>query len=490
MTVRDSTLELIRLAERRNTEDDVADDRSDGSIGYSIASEAVKRLAAGPRPCTLTLHEYLRSLPPDVLFKIRTLMYVGRGDATDVLDFHADLAGDDEDTQPAIFSIAGKSPLPRYLKRGIELADAASVDLEAPWHATEARASPAQESDKTSQFAQPHRRAFPEGQDPYVNGATIFHEIANTWNGDSITDPQEMQRFFNLLQLRTDGRVIVDFIDLASWDQIDGHLFDPETRYLELYWHDYRGVDSTTGRPEPENLFLPASLYGLLIKLREIHIVRAPGLAAFLLSGHTLDRSEIKGRLAPGSSDQKAIRDSHFSSRFLRSVNGQVHIFDVLTSPLYTAAILPKDPRLETSFSRVVLLLTNLARVQRSLRRAADALARIDQKDTDAICEKVNTIRRNWEQALKIEIILHGIKPTDSYNALLLGDLLALLKDFDGNLIGEHPGRLIGWANELSHDAGTAIELEEASAIARHVSAYVDRLLSRILPTPVSAARD
>lgn len=99
----------------------------------------------------------------------------------------------------------------------------------------------------------------------------------------------------------------------------------------ELYWHDYREVDATTGRSEP--VFLPASLYGLLIRLREIRIVRLSGVTVFLLCGHTLDRSDIKSRLVPGSSEHKAMLDKLFSSRFLRTVGNQLHVFDVLTSP-------------------------------------------------------------------------------------------------------------------------------------------------------------
>ena len=296
-------------------------------------------------------------------------------------------------------------------------------------------------------------------------------------------EPNEIARFFALLQEKTDGRVILDFIDMACWDQIEGHSFDPATGYLELYWHDYRQVDATKGRAEPSNLFWSASLYGLLIRLREIRIVRVSEVTVFLLCGHTIERSEIKARLTPGSTDHQSTTDRLFSSRFRRSVNNQVHVFDVLTSPLYTAAILPKDRRLETSFSRAVMFELNLHRVRLSVDRAARAIKRADPSDTDAICEKVNTIRRNWEQALKIEVILHNLRPNDTYDSLLLGDLLNMLKSIPKNEIGPLPGKVIGWANELSHDAGRAIELTKALTIAEYVAAYVERLTSRVRTT-------
>jgi hypothetical protein len=484
MTVREVTVEVIRLAEKRNEEDRAADRDRGADRTYTLGSDALRELTAGPPPAEKALLIYLSSLPPDILTKLRTLMYVGRGDANDVLDFHADLGADGEDMDRIIFSMAGKSPLPRYLQRGIEVADAAKVDLDCPWPIGTPPDSLPVDSQDASDYAPAPARTFPQGQDPYVDGPAIFEEMAKSWTGDSIVEPLEIARFFDLLQQKTDGRVILDFIDLACWDQIGGHSFDPSTGYLELYWHDFREVDATTGRPEPDNVFLPASLYGLLIRLREIRIVRVSTVTVFLLCGHTLDRSDIKGQLAPGSSEHKAMPDNLFSSRFLRTVENQVHVFDVLTSPLYTAAILPKDRRIETSFSRAVMFELNLHRVRRSLHRAATAIKRTDATDTDAVCEKVNTIRRNWEQALKIEVILHDLKPSDSYNSLLLGDLLNLLRSVPGNAMGPHPGKMIGWANELSHDAGRAIELTKALAIADHVAAYVERLTGLIRPTP------
>lgn len=92
--------------------------------------------------------------------------------------------------------------------------------------------------------------------------------------------------------------------------------------------------------------------------------------------------------------EHKAFRDRFFSSRFVRRVGTQFHVFDVLSSPLYTASILPKQPGLPTSASRALLFDANLQRVGAGLHRAVSALKRIDAGDTDAICEKANTIRR------------------------------------------------------------------------------------------------
>ena len=126
----------------------------------------------------------------------------------------------------------------------------------------------------------------------------------------------------------------------------------------------------------------------------------------------------------------------------------------------------------------------NLLRVRLSLQRAASALQAIRADDIDAICEKANTIRRNWEQAMKIELVYRDFKPKDSYGQLLLGDLIKLLKDFHASTTATPVGRIIGWANELSHDAGRAIEVQKAQEIAAHVSTYVESLRQQIRLTP------
>ena len=76
------------------------------------------------------------------------------------------------------------------------------------------------------------------------------------------------------------------------------------------------------------------------------------------------------------------------------------------------------------------------------------------------------------------------LRPNDSYSDLLLGDLIKLLKDVHTSATSTPLGRIIGWANELSHDAGRAIEVQKAQEIAAHVSAYVESLRKQIRLTP------
>lgn len=482
MTVRDAATEAIPLAEERNVEDQGIDEQLGLRIGYEWGSDAALKGRLALRPAGRALLDYLASLPADVLFKLRTLMYVGRGDSDDVIGLHADLGDDPVDVDAAVSSMIEKAPLPRYLQRGLEAAERRSVDLDGDWLAPSDQPSPIETSAVTR--PQPAERAFPLGRHPIGDGGAIFKEIAAEWTGDVIQGPEDVLRFFDTLQDRTAGLVILDFIDMASWDQIEGHAFDKTTGHLELYWHDFRAIDAESGRSELDATFFSASLYGLLIRIQEIRIVRGDAAAAFLLSGQTLDHKGIKNRLAHGADEHQAVQDRFFSSRFVRRIGDQCHVFDVLASPLYTAAILPKAMGIPTSASRNLLFSANLQRVRASLQRAAIALQRVSPDDIDTICEKTNTIRRNWEQALKIEIVYRDLRPNESYSSLLLGDLIKLLKDVHTSATNTPIGRIIGWANELSHDAGRAIEVQKAQEIAAHVSMYVESLKNQIRLTP------
>src|SRR4051794_35886994 len=114
MTVKEAADQVIRLAEARNAEHQAIDDELGGQIGYKLGSSALSALQT-TRPAETALIAYIEALPVEVTFKLRTLMYVGRGDANDILDFHADLMEDHSEVQGAIISIVEKSPLSSYL---------------------------------------------------------------------------------------------------------------------------------------------------------------------------------------------------------------------------------------------------------------------------------------------------------------------------------------------------------------------------------------
>jgi hypothetical protein len=80
--------------------------------------------------------------------------------------------------------------------------------------------------------------------DPIADGSQMFAKIAKSWSGDLIPVPGDVDEFLSTLLKLTKGWVIVDLLDTANWDKIEGYSWDPKASSLYLHWHDYRQQDS------------------------------------------------------------------------------------------------------------------------------------------------------------------------------------------------------------------------------------------------------
>jgi hypothetical protein len=246
MSIRQIAQETIGLALARDAENRALDAELAGELGYKTGPEIVTAVLA-PRPAALRLISYLESLPPNVLFKLRTLMYAGRDGTDDIVRLHHQLAGgaiDSLATESAVCSISDKSPLADYLKRGLAVAEASETELDGIWPRPVYESRPFTPP-PANPITKSSPRRFLSGCDPIRDGGAVFASIAGEWSGDAIGDRTEVARFLEVLHERTAGLVILDFIDLASWDQIEGYTFDEASGDLELYWHDYRATDVT-----------------------------------------------------------------------------------------------------------------------------------------------------------------------------------------------------------------------------------------------------
>ena len=72
------------------------------------------------------------------------------------------------------------------------------------------------------------------------NWPKIFQELSNLFEEDEITSLDDLDLFLNELLTRTDGWVIVDFIDEANWDNLHSYEIDKSNRFLYLNWRDYQ----------------------------------------------------------------------------------------------------------------------------------------------------------------------------------------------------------------------------------------------------------
>src|ERR1039457_2684572 len=111
-------LEGARVRGEAGIADEVAD-----LLGADAAD-----LATVPRPAKQALRLYLMTLPEDTVFKLRTLMYFGRGDDADLHELHLYLNKQIATKELAIRAMMEKGPLADYLSKGLQRALDARID--------------------------------------------------------------------------------------------------------------------------------------------------------------------------------------------------------------------------------------------------------------------------------------------------------------------------------------------------------------------------
>lgn len=128
-----SVRRVIELAQERQAADEDARRSSGLNHGGALAVQHVGWLPEEATLGTARLDDYLRTLPEPDLLKIRTLMYFGRGDDSDITALHKYLVSSPETKAEIAHSVAEKVPLADYLKAGLALAEQSGVDLEQPF---------------------------------------------------------------------------------------------------------------------------------------------------------------------------------------------------------------------------------------------------------------------------------------------------------------------------------------------------------------------
>jgi Protein of unknown function (DUF3775) len=74
---------------------------------------------------------YLEKLSDDVVFKLQTLMFVGKDNRPNFEKVHEELKALTRDKKEAIRAMTSKVPLAEYLAKGLRLAEKHKIDLEA-----------------------------------------------------------------------------------------------------------------------------------------------------------------------------------------------------------------------------------------------------------------------------------------------------------------------------------------------------------------------
>ncbi len=318
-------------------------------------------------------------------------------------------------------------------------------------------------------------------------GDKIFSEVANTVAWTETQSLEEAKELLENLRIETEGLVIVDFLDAGNWDCIEGIEADSENGFLKIHWRDYRDANETVEGKEMRMMAFPASLTSLLIKFKELRIVKTKNYPVFILRGYALKDKEIKTYLGKDSTEFKIFDNKdNFSKLAVRKIDTQFETYSCLNTPIFSMIIIPKNSGASAFSSKKALLSYNLTDSIIRLNKVKDELEKEDLVDEDTICEKANSVRRIFEYVLKVELCYRyrQLSVKKDYSDLMLGDLMNLVKPYREESINDFLRQITMWSNELSHESGKPIKREKALALVYMTILYTNLLKSEMSLKP------
>lgn len=319
--------------------------------------------------------------------------------------------------------------------------------------------------------------------DPITQGREIFKLEAQKVSWKETKSITEAKAFLKSLYSATNGNVIVDFLDSASWDRFEGIEINEEKNYLYMHWHDYRDKKEAEDEKRLRQLGFPANLYSLFLHFKELRIVETRNFPAIFIRGHALKDKEIKSELTKDVDDFEIFDDkNNFSKLLIRKKGSSLESFDCFNTPIFSIVIIPKNSGVSAYGSKKALFSYNLADASNRLKKVFNFFETDKTIDEDTFCEKANTVRRIFEYVLKVECCYRyrQINIKKDYSELMLGDLIKLVKDNKEEAILGVLNKIVVWSNELSHESGKPIKKEKAHILASLALMYTEYLKSEI----------
>lgn len=314
--------------------------------------------------------------------------------------------------------------------------------------------------------------------DPIKEGNIIFQEILNKLSNKEVTRSiEDLEILLNGLMFDAKGLIILDFMDSGNWDMIDGFNIDKNTNTVHIHWHDFR---SKNNEYDMVRLVFPAELYSLFFHFQSIKIIEFSSFPAFLIQGYALSDKEVKKYLSVNVEEFVLEDKNNFSKDAYRKINGRWQTIKVLNTPIHSMLIIPKNCNLSVGDSKEILFEFNLDQCLKRTEAVKEEVEIIDEFDVDQICEKANTLRRILENSLKIELCYRDITINKGYSQLLLGDLIAKVKNFYDDKFQVIFGKMVSLSNELSHDSGKPITRAKVYLLYTLVFLYIEFLKSTI----------
>lgn len=220
-------------------------------------------------------------------------------------------------------------------------------------------------------------------------------------------------------------------------------------------------------------MLFPASLYSLAIRFQSIDLIDTEKTCFFAIRGYSLTDKEIRSVFKQEAEEYSQQTDRPFSKRVIRKVEGHWEIINCINAALFTVLVVPKKIHFRSDASKLLLYYNNFELIEGSLNRCEKELDSLEPSQTEAICEKANTIRRSMETLLKIECCYRDVSLKKDYSKARLGDLWGVLRKYHSEQISILVSKFIEWVNELSHDTGRPIDKSKADFTLTSIKLYL-----------------
>jgi hypothetical protein len=326
------------------------------------------------------------------------------------------------------------------------------------------------------------------------NGSKIFQKIFDELGTSEIVDLKVLDNFLGKLLKETKGLIILDFLDSGNWDCLETYEIDYNNEFLTLKWR--------TLKKEPNSQYykdskMKLSFSSILIHFKDLQIKKHTSFPFIALRGYSIKTNEILDYYKKqGYSVEKVkYKRRNFSTEFTVDKNEYIEECDFYDTPIYSIMIIPKDTADSAHFSTKMLFLYNYEKCMERLSIIHNSFIK-ESLSEDEICEKSNTIRRIFENILKVECCYerefnteaiwgntidsdHFIFRSD-YADALLGELIKILKVVKSEDEVIKMKKIVRLSNELSHDSGKKVTITKARELLDLTADYCLKLGEQI----------
>lgn len=255
-----------------------------------------------------------------------------------------------------------------------------------------------------------------------------------------------------------EGSPIVDFIDVSNWDSVESYNFKDDLRLLEMVWHDYTS---------PKN-DLEISVFGVnkitcQIIIDSVVIAGNHGIPVVLIKGFYRDKKQIQKTYNTKCSNF-ALHSFHpFSWQVIKVVKKEIHNITIPNINCFTTSLVPNCARFIAAHdSKKVMYDYNLKFASDKIVSLIGVIGNIPEDDQDELQTRGNTVRKHFENSLKVLNLKAGVEFENDYQKLMLGDLSKIITNFDAVApLKMKLSEVIDTLNACSHDSGIYINKDD-----------------------------